>query len=385
MGQRLGWIRIIASKDLRLFLADRRAVLCCFVVPILLASVFGSIFHRPSQDASAVSLKLWLVAADDRPATHAVIRALERHPRVVARQVDAAHARAAVDRRDGIAIWLWHHGAASPATERLRLEVLHHPLSRLESQWAEGILTEVVLRELASRYLPDLGQAIPRERPFDLIHRTPTATHQSFNAYSHSFSGMTLQYLLFWGMECGLLLLRERQGGIWRRLQSAPPPLWAILFGRAVATGIVALAQVVVTFAFGYLVFGVAVTGSFTGFVFLAGAVSLLAAATGLLVATLSSTEARARSVCILVILTVAMMSGLWLPGFLLPDWVRMIGQSLPTTWAMRGLDGVTWQGQSLIRVLPAVGVVLLFAGGFLLLAAVRFSKLEARRRRGWT
>ena len=57
--------------------------------------------------------------------------------------------------------------------------------------------------------------------------------HAGFNSYTHSFSGMTLQYLLFWGMESGLLLLRERQRGVWLRVRAAPVPLHAILLGKA--------------------------------------------------------------------------------------------------------------------------------------------------------
>jgi ABC-2 type transport system permease protein len=194
---------------------------------------------------------------------------------------------------------------------------------------------------------------------------------------------MTLQYLLFWGMESGLLLLRERRGGIWTRLRAAPVPLGAVLLGRALATAAVALLQVLVTFGFGHLVFGVTVGGSWVGFALLAVAVSGLAATTGLLVAAVGGTEARARSVCILAILGVSMVGGLWLPAFLLPGWVRDVAMSLPTTWAMRGLDAVTWQGLGLAAVLPAVAAVVAFAAAFLAVAAGRLAAAERRFRRG--
>ena len=51
---------------------------------------------------------------------------------------------------------------------------------------------------------------------------------------------MTLQYLLFWGMDSGLLLLRERRLGIWRRLRAAPVSRLTLLAGRALATALVA-------------------------------------------------------------------------------------------------------------------------------------------------
>jgi ABC-2 type transport system permease protein len=209
------------------------------------------------------------------------------------------------------------------------------------------------------------------------------SAQEGFNSYSHSFCGMTLQYLLFWGMESGLMLLRERQRSLWGRLRATPVPLWTVLVGKAASTASIAFLQVLATFAFGYFVFGVTVSGSFVGFLLLAVGVSGLSAATGLLVAAVGGTEARARSVSILVILGISMVGGLWVPAFLLPGWVRDAALSLPTSWAMRGLGGVTWQGHGLLAVLPSVGVVAAFTLAFLTLAAWRLRVAERRLRQG--
>jgi len=184
-------------------------------------------------------------------------------------------------------------------------------------------------------------------------------------------------------MESGLLLLRERQRSLWLRMRAAPVPLWCLLLGKALSTAAIALLLVMATFGFGYIVFGVRVSGSIIGFALLAMGVSALAAATGLLVAAVGGTEARARSVCILVILGVSMLGGLWLPSFVLPSWARDLSMSLPTTWAMRGFDGVTWQGGGLLSALPNVSAVIAFTALFLAIAVARLVTSEARRRRG--
>jgi ABC-2 type transport system permease protein len=129
--------------------------------------------------------------------------------------------------------------------------------------------------------------------------------------------------------------------------------------------------------------FGVTAAGSWVGFALLALAGCGLAAATGLLVAAVGGTEARARSVSILVILGVSMLGGLWVPAFLLPEWVRDAALALPTTWAMRGLDRVTWQGRGLAEALPYAGAVAAFAAAFLALAVWRLTADERRRAAG--
>lgn len=390
---RLGLTLALAAKDWRLFWADRRAALLCFVVPVVLASAFGLIFHRPSADAAPTKLPVLLVVEDGGAFAAQVAAELLSSPRLDVKSATREEAEAAVaSRRPAVAIVLpagfervkdWQPNQVS---HKVGVQVLHHPAAGAERQWAEGAVTEAVVRRLARAKLGGLApdaNAAGFNAPFTVEATAVSAGSPEFNSYSHSFCGMTLQYLLFWGMESGLLFLRERQRGVWKRTQAAPVPLGCVLAGKSLSTALIALLQVLVTFGFGHLVFGVAVTGSFVGFVLLAVAACGLAAATGLLVAAVGGTEARARSVSILVILGVSMLSGLWVPAFLLPEWVRDAALSLPTAWAMNGLGGVTWQGLGLWAVLPSVLAVAAFALAFLAVAALRLKWAEQRLRRG--
>ena len=387
---RVRLVLALAGKDWRLFWADRRAAALCFVVPVVLASACGLIFARSTETKQAARLPVAVVVEDGGPFARQVADDLLASPRLEAVELSRDEAeRRVADRRPGVAIVLaagfervteW---AADPA-DRPGVELLHHPTTTAERQWAEGVLTETVMRRLARvRYgdaVSDAALAPPFRTEPSPVAGGPQA---HFSAYTHSFSGMTLQYLLFWGMESGLLLLRERQRGTWDRVRAAPVPLWAALAGKGLATAGVGLLIVLATFAAGWAVFGVGIDGSAVGFALVALAACGLAAAGGLLVAAVGGTEARGRGVSILVILGVAMVGGLWLPAFLLPGWVRDAALALPTTWAMRGFDAATWQGRGLWDVLPAAGVVAASAAVCLAAAAVWISRTEARRRRG--
>ncbi len=389
MRQRLSLIFALAVKDWSLFLADKRAAALGFVVPIVLASTFGLIFARPADKPGGVKLPLVVAIEGDGPFTKSIAEDLIASPRVEAEIVSRDDiAQRLADRRPGVAVVFpadfeklatWKLGADG---EKPKVQVLHNPLCASEAQWAEGLVSEAVMRKLAKERLgPVVGESA-LAMPFD-VQTTEASDHAGFNSYSHSFNGMTLQYLLFWGMESGLLLLRDRQRSVWSRLRAAPVPLWCVLLGKALSTAVIAFCMVLTTFAFGHFVFGVQIAGSVIGFLLLAVAASVLSAATGLLVAAIGGTEARARSVCILVILGVSMLGGLWLPSFVLPGWARDVSLSLPTTWAMRGLDGVTWQGRNLFESLPSVSVVAAFTAVFLAVAVAKLVSSEARRRRG--
>ena len=97
------------------------------------------------------------------------------------------------------------------------------------------------LRGATIAWLPGAA-SLKLERPFEVKKEPyPEGIDISRQAYSHSFSGMTMQYLLFWGMDCGLLLLRERRQGIWKRLKAAPISLPTLLGGKSIATALLAL------------------------------------------------------------------------------------------------------------------------------------------------
>jgi ABC-2 type transport system permease protein len=386
--RRLALTLALARKDWRLFWADRRAALMCFVVPVVLAAAFGTIFNRPNDGAT--KLPLLVVVGDAGPFTRQVANELLGSPRFDAREVSLAEAERAVADRKAVAVVLptgfeelkrWQPGVSAARPE---LRLLHHPNATAERQMAEGVVTEAVMKRVTREAFADvIPPDAPLSPPFQVSTQGVSAHPGAFNSYAHSFCGMTLQYLLFWGMESGLLLLRERQRGVWTRVRAAAVPLSCVLAGKALATAAVALLQVCGTFAVGYLAFGVRIEGSLLGFGLLAVTACLLAAATGLVVAALGGTEARARNVSILCILGVSMLGGLWVPSFLLPGWARDLSLAVPTTWALQGFEAVTWQGGGLGAALPSAAAVAGFAVALLLLAAAKMTLAERRLRSG--
>ena len=58
-------------KDLQLFLSDRRAVIMSFIVPIAIASFFGSIFSGPSRDSEPPRVAVAMIDQDGSTTTEA--------------------------------------------------------------------------------------------------------------------------------------------------------------------------------------------------------------------------------------------------------------------------------------------------------------------------
>lgn len=377
--QQLNLLWILALKDIQLFLADRKAAALCFLVPIILASGFGYVFSKPLQNEE-VKLPLLVIREDNSPLAIKLADALLKSPKLNAASSSREEAFTKIEKRSArIALIIPKDFASQIALKKKvpAIEILHHPSSSLESKWAEGIFTEIAFREAAPEllgfWLPG-ASSLKLERPFEVKKEPfPTGLDISRQAYSHSFSGMTMQYLLFWGMDCGLLLLRERRQGIWKRLKAAPIPLPTLLGGKIIATALIALTQILFTFSFGSLVFGVAINGSILGFFLMAIATALLSAATGLLIAAVGGTENRARSMAILSILSLSILGGLWLPSFMLPLYVQNFSLLLPTTWMIKGFEGVIWQGMGLVDASYCALITFLFSTAFIGFSILKF------------
>jgi ABC-2 type transport system permease protein len=194
-----------------------------------------------------------------------------------------------------------------------------------------------------------------------------------YNGYAHSIAGMGVQFILFMGLDVGIALLVLRQTGLWQRLRAAPLSRMMLLGSRMVSAALIAGFILFTLFTFARVAFGVHILGSFVGFVGVCVAFSLMTAAFGLMVAALGKTPEATRGYSIMATLIMVMLGGAWVPTFVFPAWLQKLTVVVPTRWAIDGLDGMTWRGLGFSSAVAPIGVLLLFALGFGLVAVMRF------------
>jgi ABC-2 type transport system permease protein len=210
--------------------------------------------------------------------------------------------------------------------------------------------------------------------PYD-VASTPvtTADNTPYNSYAHSFAGMTVQFILFAGIDAGIVLLLTRQRGIWQRIRSAPLRRGEFILARALATALISAFQLTVIYLAAALIFGVRISGSAAGFVAVAAAFCLLNAAFGLMLATLGRSAAATRGIAIMAMLLLVMLGGAWVPSFVFPGWLQQASLYTPTRWAVDGLDAMTWRGLPFGDALLPTAVLCGCAIVFLAIAVWRF------------
>ncbi|HUC74585.1 MAG TPA: ABC transporter permease [Vicinamibacterales bacterium] len=422
----------MVRKDLLLFFSDRRSVIVSFVVPIAIASFFGSIFSGASRNGERARVAVMVVDRDESAISRGIASGAQADTNLAVTLTNADVARDSVRRgKTSVGVIIPKgFGEASGAAlfsngEKPELEMLYDPSRAMELAMVRGILTQHVMESVTREMFGGaqgrayLEKAIPQIEasgmsqeqkqlllqvlrsvgrfydqparsqasgrvggltvPYTVREEPVTAgADVAYNGYAHSFAGMGIQFLLFAMANLGVEMLLERQRGLWKRLRSAPVSRLTLLLGKGISGAIISLLVFGVSFGFAMAVFGVRIEGGLAGFVGIAIACSLMASAFGLLVAALGNTPATARGVTSLGVLVMVMLGGAWVPAFVFPAWLQQLTLVVPVRWAVDGFDAMTWRGigsqGAVVPIVVLIGFAALFAG----VAAVRFRWEEA-------
>ncbi len=212
------------------------------------------------------------------------------------------------------------------------------------------------------------------QAPAVTLHTTPpTGFHlaQLPDSVQQNVPGYTVFGVFFIIGVVAASILDERKRGTLRRLQAAPFSRTAFLLGKVTPYFLVNLAQVSLMFALGRLVFHMDLGRSPLGLVSVATASA--ATGLGLLVAALGRTDGQVGGLSTLLALVLAAVGGMMVPTYVMPSWLQRLAQLSPHYWALQGYQDLIVRGLGVAEVLPEVGVLLLFASAFYLVAIARF------------
>jgi ABC-2 type transport system permease protein len=419
----------IVRNDLRIFRTDRRAVVVGILVPILISAFFGYVFGGTGS-AQTGKIPIIVVDEDQSLVSKAIADDLEKDSMVSVHLLDREQAQKQVKagKAQVAAIMPKNFGddsvrALFTGRDKPKVEMLIDPSQAMSSQVVQGLLVQygmqeitktafsgttgtdrladyvkqleadparqpqaqdlsnllTVLRQVNSRRSDSTGaDAAGIQRgltmPYDVTRSTVTSGNDvPYNAYAHSFAGMTVQFLLLAGVDAGVVLLLLRDRGIWQRFRSAPLAKSDFLVAKTLSTMLIGLFQTFVIYAAAIAIFGVRINGSATGFIALAVVFCFLNASFGLMLAAVGRSAGATRGIAVMVTLLMVMLGGAWVPSFVFPKWLQQASLFVPTRWAVDGLDAVTWRGLGFDAALWPAAVLAGTAAVCLAIAIYRF------------
>ncbi|AIY41378.1 ABC transporter [Collimonas arenae] len=408
----------LVRKDLILYLSNRRALLISLLMPIVLGSFFGYLFGG-SGAVSNGKIDIALVQLDNSGTSSKIAAGLKGDSALNVQELPLAVAQDKV--RHGklsVAVVLpAGFGAAAKNAffgghHKPEIPVYYDPSQAAVLAMVKGMLTQYVMQNVSAEmfdikatdsYLnssietlqrnasqnpallkmlssikeyqsravkkeennKDEAQTKPEQAglsvPYSTSDQALTSGLQKYNGYAHAFAGMSVQFILFMGIDAGIAVLLWRRMGLWNRLLAAPITLNTVLLARALSSAIIAFAILCVIFLFAMLVFHVQIAGSLAGFIGVGICFSLVTASFGLLIAAFGKTPEAARGLAMFSTLIMVMLGGAWVPTFLFPQWLQTFTLVVPTRWAVDGLDAMTWRGLGFDAALPAIAVQLGF------------------------
>lgn len=164
--------------------------------------------------------------------------------------------------------------------------------------------------------------------------------------------------------------LRERRSGTLERLMTTPLGKADFILGYALAFGLMALLQAVITVSFAVGVCGLDVNGPLWQLGLVAVVDALLGTALGLLASAFAQTEFQAVQFMPLLVFPQIILGGLFMPRDQMPDVLFAISDWLPLSHAIDTINAVT-AGEEGWDVFGPLLIVVAFAVGALVLASL--------------
>ena len=184
---------------------------------------------------------------------------------------------------------------------------------------------------------------------------------EEFNIFDQVVPGYAVMFAMFGVLGGAGAILEEKERGTFKRLLIAPVPKYVLMGGKLLAQFIVGVAQIVLMFTFGALVFHVSLGGSILGLVLVTLATCWATTALGMLLVAVIKSRKQVHPITTLIVLGTSAIGGSWFPLFLMPKWVQQAARVTLVAWAMEGYNQLMLFGGGLNDVWPDIGVLLLY------------------------
>lgn len=194
--------------------------------------------------------------------------------------------------------------------------------------------------------------------------------------FESNVPGYAVMFILFGTTFAAGTLLAEKEDGTLKRLLMAPISKWSILGGKLLSNFLQAIAQAVILFTIGHVVFGMWLGRDLIALVMLILATAFSATGLGILLAAFCKTRSQVRGIAVMVVLINSALGGSWWPLYIVPEAMQKIGHLTLTAWAMDGFNNLLIYGKTIGSIASSL-LVLTVMGGFFFIVAIKKFHME--------
>ena len=393
---------------------DRGALSLSFILPVVFFSIFAVIFGGRRDTTPRITVLV--VDEDHSRVSQRLVQGLEHEGSLVVKtrpepvkQVEqpeytAATAEAAVKAGAApIAIVIPHGFGQNPIAfgpqdaGRPTIQLLEDSSDVVAPEMVRGLLQKVVMTsmpdlmaEQGSKYIDQLAGGLTREQRDQLdagIHELRQQEESGGNASSSDSGGIVaitarpvvgenknnpmvsfyaaaigVMFLLFTASGAAGALLDEAESGTLDRILGSRVTMTSLMLGKLTYNALLAFAQLVLMFLWGWAVFRLDFWSHIPGFVVMGVSTAVAVGAFGMLLASLCHTRAQLGALSTLVILVMSSIGGSMFPRFLMPQAMQKAGLLTINAWAIDGFTKVFWRDEPISHLWPQALVLLVTA-----------------------
>jgi ABC-2 type transport system permease protein len=343
-------------KDCLLLLREPSALFMALIMPLLIASLFGTI---NSDQRTATKLAVAVVDMDGSAESARFIASLKAREEIEAASVDIEKAREALRRGERLAYLVLQPGFGEAldrfpfGPNQARLVLVAAP----KQQAVAGMIVSAAMSAAADRSAAGgAGVAVPK--PLDVTFETFSADlRRPASGFEISVPQAALWSILASVAAMSTGLATERQQQTLLRLRVSPTSGWTIVAAKIVSCMLVLTLSLAVILAIGRVAFGMDIH-SFGLLVLAVAAAGFAFAGLMLGLGSLGGGPGVVAGTSWSVMVLFAMLGGGMIPFFLMPPWLELLSNVSPGKWTILALEGAIWRDFDLAEIALPVGVL---------------------------
>jgi len=389
--------RHIVGKELLQNLRDPLALIFTIVMPLVFTVFLG--FLIPGGDENESGLPLAVAGADGSPAVTQLMEALEATPLLEVKTMTSAEIDEAVqDQKVAAGLLIPEgYGAAVEAGRQVTLTFVRVQTSsgaQSARQAVESVLSGSNMATLATQAAAEqvatalentaddgligaaraLVEAQLADPAVEVATRSGgTSVAARMGGFEQSSKGSMVYWVLFGVMSVGGTMVLERQRGLLRRLNAIGVRAREIIGGKMITMIIVTFLQQLLLVLVGRFAFGIDYFSSPAALLLIMVSLSVMAAAFGLLIASVFRTEGGFVATNVITALLLGALGGAWFPLEITSPGFTKVAHVLPSAWLMDSLHGITLKGWGIADVLGPMGVVWIWIVALFVVAVWRY------------
>ncbi len=400
---------------------DRGALALSFILPVVFFSIFALIFGGRRDTTPRVTVLV--VDEDHSRASQRLFQGLEQEGSLVVKtrpepvkgteqpEYTASTAEAAVKNGSAPVAMIIPHGfgenpiAFGPSdANRPTIQLLEDGSDIVAPQMVAGLLQKVaitampnVMAEQGSRYFDEFVGGLTRQQRDRLNQNLGNLRQREESGPVASGSGnqgiiavtaravvgenknnsmiwfyataIGVMFLPFTASGAAGALLDEAESGTLDRVLSSHVTMTSLLLGKLTFNSLLAFAQLILMFLWGWAVFKLDFWTHIPGFIVMGICTAAAVAAFGILLASICRTRAQLGALSTLIILIMSSIGGSMFPRFLMPDAMQKAGLLTINAWAIDGFTKAFWRDEPVSHLWPQVLVLVGIAVVFFAIA----------------